>query len=257
MIDIAYFEGKYILMIISGLVGIFFYWVAQRILRKRGVFGYFVTHNKVGTSSTDPVFGNINVTWNDRPVGHLFSSTIELKNESLNDYENVVITAYTNDTFLLSEFTNIVDTPNILKWSENYGNQLYVEPGQEPTEHQFKLCASQREYLIPVFNRGQVVRISYLNESNSDAAPSIWLSATVKGVVLKFKVPQNQILGVPQPQAALAGAVFGFIGLVPLVLLVSNSWLAAMVALIYGFIAQLPGAYLVKGLRVLREAVGN
>ena len=257
MIDTSYLGDNYISMILGGLVGILLYWVTQRILRKRGVFSYFVTHNKIGTSSTDSVFGNINVTWNDRQVGHLYSSTIELKNESLNDYENVVVTTYTNDTSLLSEFTSIVDTPHILKWSENYESQLRVEPGQTPAQHQFKLYSHQREHLIPVFNRGQIVRMSYLNESNSDATPNIWLSVTVKGVVLKFKVLQNQIFGVPQPQAALAGIVSGTIGAIPLVLFVPNPWLIALIALGYGFIVTLPGAYLIKGLRALRSTIGN
>ena len=62
--DISFFTNKYALMVLSGLVGILITWITQRILNKRGVFSYFVTHNTVGTSTTDPVFGKIDVTWN-------------------------------------------------------------------------------------------------------------------------------------------------------------------------------------------------
>ncbi len=226
-------------------------------MNKRGVFSYTVTHHKVGMSTEDSIFGKISMTWNDRPVQHLYFSTVELKNQSLNDYKNAIITTYTSDTSLLTESTHILDTPNILYWTEAYRNKLYVEPGQSPSNEQWAIYCGQREYLVPVFNRGQVIRISYLNEAISDMAPSIWLSASVKGVKVKFREQQQQVLGVSQPQAAVVGIVLGIIGLFPLVLYVSNMWIVAVVALLYGFIAVFPGVYFLKFAQKLREAIGN
>ena len=257
MVDISFFTNKYALMVLSGLVGILITWITQRILNKRGVFSYFVTHNTVGTSTTDPVFGKIDVTWNGNQVQHLFLSSIELKNESLRDYENILIKVCTGDTSLLSESTNIVGTPEILEKSERYRNQLDVAPGQTATDYQVNLYFQQREYVIPVFNRGQIVRMSYLNDASSDAEPNVWLSATVKGVVLKFRTPQIQAFGVPQPHAGVAGTVLGFFGIIPLVMSISTPWLIAMIALIYGLFAQFPGACLIKGVRKFREIIGN
>lgn len=65
MFGIGIFNNQYALMALSGLGGIIITWITQVILNRRGVFSYFVTHNKIGTTTTDPVFGNINVTWNE------------------------------------------------------------------------------------------------------------------------------------------------------------------------------------------------
>ena len=71
-------------------------------------------------SAEDSVFGKVSVTWEGQQINHLYLSTIELKNESLNDYENVVIRADTNDTKLLTQSTQIVGTPNILEFTDKF-----------------------------------------------------------------------------------------------------------------------------------------
>ena len=222
-----------------------------------GTFSYRVTHNKVGVSLDDPTFGNVSVSWNGNAIANLFFSTIEMTNESLNDYEQVCIAAFTSDTRLLSESTTIADTPHSLKWSEDYQRELHVEPGQTPTQQQHNTYSSRREYVIPVFNRGQVVTLSYLNAAHTEASPHLWLSANVKGVVLKFRVAARQIFGVPIQHAGIVGMISGLVAIVPLVFYVGNDWAIALLALTYGLLAQLPGALLVRGLRLMRQAIGN
>ncbi len=255
LIDLV--RGEYLSIIFGGLGGIFTAWLTQKVINRRGLFSYFVTHNRVGMSSEDSLFGNVSVKWNNNPVNHLFLSTVELKNESLNDYENVIIQTYSDDTNLLSESTQILDTPNIIDWTEKFATKLHVTPGEDPTEAQHDIYNSQREYLIPVFNRGQQIRISYLNAAKSGETPTIWLSATLKGVKVKFQAPQNQIYEVPQPLAASVGVVLGLVGLIPLVIFVSNNWAVALIAISYGFIAQLPGVFVIKAYRKFREFIGG
>ena len=250
-------KNEYLSIVFGGFAGVITAWITQRVLNKRGLFSYYVNHNRVGITTEDTTFGNVSVTWNNNPIRHLFFSTLELKNESLNDYENVIIRTYTDNTRLLSESTQILESPNILEWTEKFKNQLRVENGQEPTEAQTAIYNGQREYLIPVFNRGQVIRISYLNSATSEEVPSIWLSATIKGVKVKFRIPREQIYGVPQPQAALAGVVIGFLLIIPLVIYIHNTWVVALLAIIYGFIAQVPGAFFIKMTRKIREAIGG
>lgn len=251
------FKNEYLSIVFGGLAGVLTSWLTQRVLNKRGLFSYYVNHNRVGMSTEDLTFGNVSVTWNNNPIQHLFFSTLELKNESLNDYENVVIRTYTDNTRLLSEATQILETPNIIEWTEKFKEQLHVETGQLPTDVQQKVYNGQREYLIPVFNRGQVAKISYLNSATSENAPSIWLSATIKGVRVKFRIPQEQIFGVPRSLAAISGVVIGLILIVPLVIYVPNTWVVASMAIVYGFAAQMPGAFFIKIMRRLREIIGG
>ena len=249
--------SEYFIAIAGGIGGIIITWLTQRILNKRGTFTYFVNHIRVGVSAEDAIFGSVVVSWNSKPIPNLFLSTIELKNESMNDYENVIVRSYTSDTLLLSEQTQILDTPNILEWSEKYKNQLHIEPGQSPTTIQQSIYNGQREYIIPIMNRGQVIRITYLNSAKGKETPAIWLAVFQKGVKLKFSIPQNQILGVSKPRAALTGILIGVAVVITLILLVSNPWIVAIVSFTYGLIAQVPGAYAVKLLRKIKDAIGG
>lgn len=250
-------QNQYISIIAGGIGGILTAWLTQRLLNKRGVFSYTVTHNRVGITAEDPIFGSVAVSWNGNPIQNLYLSTIEMKNESMNDYENVVVSAYTSDTKLMTEQTQLLDSPNILEWSEKYKKQMHVESGSSPTEHQWNIYNGQREYVIPILNRGQSIKITYLNSAKSPSAPTIWLSAALKGVKLRFRGPQNQILGVPQGQAAFVGVLIGIAVLMALALLVSDPWVIATGAMTYGLVAQLPGAYSIKLLRTVREAIGG
>lgn len=241
----------------GGIAGVITGWITQRVINKRGTFSYFVNHQRVAISTEDRIFGSVAVTWNGNPVSNLYLSTIELKNESMNDYESVAVRAYTKDTRLLTEHTQIVDTPNIIEWSEHYRKQLHVEAGMTPSELQQTLYNEQREYTIPIMNRGQSIKLTYLNSPNSSNTPSIWLAVTQKGVRLKFRVPQIQVLGVPQPRAAFAGVLIGVVALIALVWQVADPWIIAIAAMLYGLIAQVPGAYAVKIYRKAREAIAG
>jgi len=251
------FQNQYISVIAGGLGGILTAWLTQRVLNRRGIFSYSVTHNRVGITTEDPVFGSVAVTWNGNTIPNLFLSTIEMKNESLNDYENVIVRAYTSDTKLMTEQTQLLETPNNLEWSEKYKQQMHVESGNNPTDSQWSLYNGQREYVIPIFNRGQTIKVTYLNSAASSSMPNIWLSVALKGIKLKFRGPQNQILGVPQGQAAFVGVLIGLVVWGALVLLATEPQVIATTAMLYGFIAQIPGAYAIKIMRRVREAIGG
>lgn len=96
-------QSEYISIIAGGFGGIVTAWLTQRVLNKRGVFTYSVTHTRVGITAEDDIFGNVAVSWNGNPVQNLYLSTIEMKNESMNDYENVIVSAFTNDSTLMTE----------------------------------------------------------------------------------------------------------------------------------------------------------
>jgi len=241
----------------SGLGGMLVTILTQQILARRGLLTYFVRHNLVGLSADDAIFGSVRVTWNNNPVANLFSSSVELVNHSMQDYENVVVRAFTNDSVLLNEKTEIVDTARILEWTPEFANQLAVKTGEKPTQGQSDLYGKQRDYIIPVLNRGQVIRFHYLNAAKTVNQPTIWLDVLHKGVKLEFRVPQGEVFGVSMQSASLAGIALGFILVGVLVSSVDKVWIAALVALVFGFLAQVPGAYTVKLWRWLRSAFGG
>ena len=253
--------NDYLLTLFGGvLIGFFIELLRQKVLNKRGVFSYFVSHNIVGISTQDLIFGTVSVTWNGNSIDNLYLSTLDLKNDSLNDYENVVIRIYTDDTRILSESTQIIGTPNTLEWTENYSVQLPVEPDAILTDEQISIYNFQREYVIPVFNRGQEIRINYLNSALSPEVPNISLAAIHKGVKVKCRPPQNQIFGEPHLLATLMGTIIGFIFWIIAVLFTENIWIwwaVALIMLAYGILVVAPGAYAIKLCRKIREIIGD
>lgn len=231
--------------------------LAQRIFGKRGLFTYNVWHNRVGITADDAVFGAVQVTWNGKPVANLYTSTVELRNESLRDYADVVARVYTSDAYLLTERTDLVDTTHVLAWTPEFTAKLTVPPGMQAQQWQHDLYDRQREYLIPVMNRGQVVRLTFLNVAKGEGTPSIWLDVVHTGVRLKFRIAPQLFLGVPQPAAVLAGTVLGAFVLWAIVSLVTSLWLAALLSMLYGLIVLLPGVALIRLWRSVRDTLAG
>ncbi len=254
---VSLLENKYVVGVAASVGGVILTLLTQQILQRRGIFTYFVNHFRVGVSEDDAIFGSVRITWDNTLVKNLYLSTIELTNASTKDYENVVVRAFTSDTTLLTERTEIVGTTRIAEWTGNFKKRLAVPAGQHVTDVQIDLHSRQREYLIPVMNRGQIVRFQFLNTAQSEKQPSIWLDVLHKGVKLKFRIPQNQVFGVAQNHAALIGVIFGFILIGGIVAFIDSVPIAALTALVYGFVAQLPGALVIRGWRLLREFFGD
>ncbi len=251
------FENKILYGITAWVGGMLLTLVGQQILNKRGLLTYFVNHILVGVSTADAIFGSVQVTWNNTVVANLYLSTVELVNQSMKDFEDIVVRAFTNDTMLLTERTEIVGTTHTLNWTADYSQRLAVAPGQQPSEAQRTLHANQREYLIPTMNRGQVIRFQFLNAARTQNQPSIWLDVVHRGVKLKYHQPKLQILGVSQQSAALIGGVIGLFTIGFIVTLVKSIWVAALCSFLFGYLALLPGAYFLKLWRWSRELIGG
>ena len=107
-------NNRFILALLAAILGVVITLVTQRILGKRGLLTYFVWHSRVGVSADDAIFGSVRVTWNGNMVANLYSSALELRTESLKDYDNVIVRVFTNDTVLLTERTEVLGTTRIL-----------------------------------------------------------------------------------------------------------------------------------------------
>jgi len=245
-------ENKLVIGVVSWLGGIIAAVLVQQILNRRNVLIYFVNHLKVGTSADDKTFGSVQITWNGEQVPNLYLSTLELRNESSRDLQNVCVKAYSGDTLLLSEFPQLVGTTQFVKYNPEYEKKISVIAGEKPTQQQRDIYGQGREYMIPVLNRGQIIRFQYLNISKSERQPSIWLDIVHPGVVLKFRNPQNQIFGVPQPKAALTGVLLGLLLATLLYAYCPYIWIIAFGSLFFGFIAQVPGAFVIRAFRRVR-----
>ena len=255
--DLTILDSRLVVALVSAGIGAFLTFLVQQIVNKRGLFIYFVRHNKIGESTDDAVFGTVRVTWNENPISHLYLSTIELKNESLKDYENVVVKVFTNDTNLLTERSELVGTTHIPQWTEAFSNKLAVESGAKPTLEQWDLYCRRREYLLPTMNRGQVVRVAYLNDAHTEHQPSLWIDIVHKGVKVELRAPHNIFMGVSQPHSVLVGSVLGLLVLGAVIGFVDTIWIASIICLVYGLFVMVPGVVCIKAWRWLRDFSGD
>lgn len=242
---------------LTGLGGALLTVITQRVLGKRGLLTYNVWHNRIGMSAEDAVFGSVKVTWNNNVVANLYTSTIELRNESFVDYDAMEVRVFSSDTFLLTERVEIVGTTHLLAWTSEYAAVVFVPHGQNPTQAQLDHVNSRRDYVVPTMNRGQVVRFTYLNSAKGTNTPSIWLDVLHKGVKVEFRVPRQQVLGVPQPAAVVAGTLLGIGVLALVVRFVGTLWVAALVSMVYGLIVVIPGALLLRLWRWARDSIAG
>ena len=229
----------------------------QLIRNKRGLFAYSVQHERIGISGSDNSLGSVVVTWNDTPVPRLYVSTVELKNASLKDFENVLIRVFTNDAALLTDTTHMVGTTHAIHWTPEFAQFLKVEPGDQPTSEQKERYSKRRDYLMPTMNRGQVLRLTFLIVPVTDENPNLWLDIVHKGAKLKFRVRQEELLGIPQRAAGLAGAALSAIVYGFAVWQMDSVWAAAGLCLLFALVAPIPGALLLKLFRSTRNWIGD
>ena len=255
--DSAMFENRLIIALIACVGGTTLTLLTQRLLHKRGLFTYFVSHFPAGLTTDDPVFGTVRVTWNNSPVQNLYLSRVELRNESLNDYEGIVLRVVGNDTTLLTEQTGLAGTTRALSWTEQFSQQLSVQQGNPATPSQIATFSRLREFEIPTMNRGQIVYLRFLNDATPGKVPRIDLEVLHKGVRLEFRMNRQQYMGVPLPSATLVGIALGTLFLLGVNLLTVEAWVVASLSFVFGLVVRIPGALAIKAWRWFRDKIGN
>ena len=245
---------KLTIVALSAFIGAVLSYLVVVVRRRRGLFSYVATHHTAAISSSDPVFGTIAVTWQGNAVANLYTSTIELHNRSPNDYENIKVRVFSNDTKLLAERTEFVDTTNIVEYTQEYQQEIHVAPGTAASQDQIDLYSRRRDYLLPVFNRRQKCRFSFLNSTHDPSlTPTLWLEVIHKGVKCEYRVEPQLFWGVPQPLAALVGVFIGFVAVLIMLRFISGPWTTALTSFLIGITVLAPGAIALKSYYWVRD----
>lgn len=227
------------------------------VLRSRvKTLEYTVSHDRMAFSADDTIFGSIRVTWQNHDVTNLFSTRLTLENQTGKDFTNLKVKVYTGDTLLLNERTEVPDTSYVLNYTDQFKQQLAVPAGTTPTEQQQNIYNHSREYLIPVLNRGQRAVMTYLTTvPGGMKSPAAWLDMLHEGAKVQFRDVVPQIHGVPVRLAVQIGIVACIVVLVTISLTITESWAAAAICMVFGLFAQSVGAFIYRGLRLLKAIV--
>jgi hypothetical protein len=250
-------DSKLFIGISSAIIGIILTIIAQLFLNKRGIFSYHVFHTRIGQSAENKVYGSVKLTWNENPISNLYLSKVELINQSLKDYESVIVRIFTNDTTLLTQSTQIVGTTRSIDFTEEYKKKVSVQEGNKPSKEQLTLFRKQRDFFVPTINRSQTLRFEFLNSAIPNRQPSIWVDVLHKGVKCKFRIAQNMIFGVPQNDAAIIGTIFGLIAVVLIITFINSVLISAFISFIIGLAVVIPGAFTLKLFRKIRDLLAG
>lgn len=224
----------------------------ERLKNRIQELEYKVTHDRVGFSVDDPIFGSVKAIWNGTELSNLYNSTVTISNSTTKDLKEVVVKVYTGSTRLLSQSVSIKDTTYVPPYTDSYKEALQVSPGEQATQVQLNQYFTSREYKIAALNRGQVVVLQYLtHEPNQASSPAVWVEIQQEGLRAVFKKTVPEVHGVPMRYAVAAGLLASIGILIGAVYLNLPTWLAALVAMLGGWFATSIGAWmyrLVKGL---------
>lgn len=233
-----------LLLIIGGMITLIF----SKISNKTSIFRYYTSSTKVGVSADDEVFGTVRSTWQGHDMRNLYISTIEVQNTSSKDFENIKFKVYSGEqTLLLNQRTEIVGTPDIIPWDKAYSQRIHIAEGEEATDSQVEEYRHNREYNLPVFNRGQTIRFSYLcTNPNDDDEPGVYISSYSKGIKLKSSTTPylilNPIFGVPIPVAITRALFISALVVIACGLWIDNIWIASSLSMFVGLTGQIFGA---------------
>ena len=254
-------QNPLIVAVVSLIVGSLLTILVSHLRNKSGVLGYTVVWNRIGVSADDNIFGSVRVKWKEHQVRNLFVYTIEIENLATSDYENISLRFYSGeDTVILSERTAVVGEPRIVHWSPEFQKRLQVPDGQQPTEIQFNEYNHNREYHVPVLNRGQKLNFTFLcTKPNDDLDPGIFLSTISKGIRLKrLRTPYlilKPIFGVPIPVALARGLVISVVVVIFCSFFMKTVWLTSVISMAVGLTSQILGAIVYRFERFVKNAI--
>ena len=186
---------------------------------------------------------------------NLFTSTVAILNTTSTDCTDLKIKVYTgNDTLILTERTEVVGTLYGPKFSEEFLQSIHVAEGGEPTANQTWLHYHQREYVVPVFNRGQRLVLRYLTTFLDPAqGPSVWLDMLYPGLEARYRKLLPEFYGVPVRLALPLGLFVCLLVFLFISLFITKVWAGASIALVAGLMVQPFGAWIYKGIQFLKK----
>ena len=253
----AAWENKPLVSVLSFLLGGLVTKITAFYQNRVKVLEYSVVSERVGFSDAHPVLGRVSITWqgslggDPNTLDNLHMTRVVISNSTSKDFTDVKFTVYTSeDTFILTEQTQIEGTAFILPATLEYADSIRVTPGQEATDHQRHKYWHEREYKAVVLNRGQRLTIVYLTTVPSSAnLPTVLVETLIEGAKLVRKEPTVDVHGVPLGTAVRVGLFICLCVVLGAGLLLRSIWAGATLCIFVGLYAQFLGAHVYRALQ--------
>jgi hypothetical protein len=245
----------------KGLVGFVVGGIVVQILLllRRGVqtLTYTVTHERIGVSADDAALGDVRVTFRGNPLKNIFLTNIRLENSTNRDLKDLQLILYASrSTYLLTETTKIVNRAYSFHQTLAYQHLVALPEGGAPTKEQEDIYYHGRDYLIPLLNRGEQAIVTLLTTANEQPeTPLVWADVQHEGVRVAELENVRRVFGMPQKWAVIVGIVACVFILAALILLIDQVWLAAIIAMICGLMAQMIAVGFYRGYLLAKRVI--
>ena len=240
--DFSTLLPKAVIVLVGTIIGA----MVTKLMAKRAVFRCSTRTERIGLSMDSPAPDTVRVEWRGNRVTDLYMATLEVENTSSKDFENLRLTVHTQDgTRLLDEWTVVVGTPDRVTWSQDFEKRVMMEPADSPAQRdqKFQLWQTRREYLVPVLNRRQLLRLHFLcTPAQERRIPLVLLNVSAPGVRMINKTHLNFILGVPTELTLVPGAVTSLLITFAVITYLENVGLVAAVSVLVGWLTLVIGA---------------
>jgi len=176
-----------ITLIVTSLFGLLIGVLVEKFKNRFRTLEYSIRSQKIIPPLSQNLGGQLSIKLNDRVSNTLKVTTVEIENKNSIDLENIVVRFSLshnswfqgNEAFFAKNFNGLFWTPN---YSENFNNVLndYNSCENDPDKNEKLVPAdlqkridyvlSNRDYLIPVFNRKDKAVFNFLIEDPLDGS---------------------------------------------------------------------------------------
>ena len=208
-VELSKFIPATVSLIVTGLASLTIGIYLEKFRNKQTFLKYKIFSQPLATTSQNDYWGNIIVSHNNRVVNHLSFVTIEVKNDSSHDIENLNIDIWVDNqsqilgvsgfynesknSILLEQgyynyYTDVLER-NLIDANQAKENPNHITSSQLTNEIQF--VSSNKKFHLPVFNRHTSITIHLLAENFKGLDPLVFVSILHKSTKLILEVDKE------------------------------------------------------------------
>jgi hypothetical protein len=186
--------SPWIIPIITAILGFVSAFTIERYKNRLIVLRFRKNLFQLATSTQHKLWGNIEVSYNNRKTNHLSLITYEIRNDSKIDLENVNVDFWVDDNSqILAYQSNYLETGNSISLESQYTALLQkvidaynANPQINTSEYlsNSQYVFTNKKFILPVYNRGTSTKFQLLVENFQGRIPEITISILHKGCLL-------------------------------------------------------------------------
>lgn len=218
-------------ILIAALAGGVITVLTRLILKKRARFLIECTNEEFKQGYNLPIGANLRVMHGNREIENFRITSFIVTNQSITDFENVKIRIWSGPgRFILHDSIIKLKFMDEILYHPEFIALLQPDKNNQYNHIQISKYNTQREYLVPTFNRFDTVKIVVVSFVETNTKSNVWIEIPHKGIKADTKYFRSFLLGAPNDEIWLFTIVFMIIAIILPAYFFHNPWLIALIA---------------------------